>query len=218
VAVVVSFTRGHDASYPPEMIGTAEGPVIIGERYHPAGVEKGSEPTGTRRFGFEWAHRSASNGRVIAGFPEKAIARFSSHRAKIRARLRQLLVQPAGHVDTGRYGIVWAPHHRDLSQELNEDHPWPSHITTPRLPAGTSTTTSADAASREPYGTQHHAQAPLQERVVTCAQNSHRRQRGSRCAENSRMRKKARPWRSAAPLGADLGQLQTRLHADTAGG
>jgi hypothetical protein len=104
VAVVVSFTRRHDASYPPKMIGTAEGPVIIGERYHPAGVEKGSEPAGTRRFGFEWAHRPANNGRVIAGFPEKAIARFSSHRAKIRARLRQLLVQPAGHVDTGRHG------------------------------------------------------------------------------------------------------------------
>jgi TrwC relaxase len=37
----------------------------------------------TRRFGFEWAYRPASQGRVIAGFPEKAIARFSSRRAQI---------------------------------------------------------------------------------------------------------------------------------------
>jgi conjugative relaxase-like TrwC/TraI family protein len=37
----------------------------------------------TRRFGFEWAYRPASKGRVIAGCPEKAIARFSSRRAQI---------------------------------------------------------------------------------------------------------------------------------------
>jgi conjugative relaxase-like TrwC/TraI family protein len=37
----------------------------------------------TRRFGFEWAYRPASKGRVIAGFPEKAIATFSSRRAQI---------------------------------------------------------------------------------------------------------------------------------------
>src|SRR5262252_8243518 len=37
----------------------------------------------TRRFGFEWAYRPASRGRVIAGFPEKAIAKFSSRRAQI---------------------------------------------------------------------------------------------------------------------------------------
>jgi conjugative relaxase-like TrwC/TraI family protein len=37
----------------------------------------------TRRFGFEWAYRPASKGRVIAGFPEAAIARFSSRRAQI---------------------------------------------------------------------------------------------------------------------------------------
>jgi conjugative relaxase-like TrwC/TraI family protein len=37
----------------------------------------------TRRFGFEWAYRPASKGRVIAGFPEKAITRFSSRRAQI---------------------------------------------------------------------------------------------------------------------------------------
>ncbi len=37
----------------------------------------------TRRFGFGWAYRPASKGRVIAGFPENAIARFSSRRAQI---------------------------------------------------------------------------------------------------------------------------------------
>jgi integrase len=37
----------------------------------------------TRRFGLEWAYRPASKGRVIAGFPEKAIAQFSSRRAQI---------------------------------------------------------------------------------------------------------------------------------------
>jgi conjugative relaxase-like TrwC/TraI family protein len=37
----------------------------------------------TRRFGFRWAYRPASKGRVIAAFPEKAIGRFSSRRAQI---------------------------------------------------------------------------------------------------------------------------------------
>jgi conjugative relaxase-like TrwC/TraI family protein len=37
----------------------------------------------TRRFGFGWAYRPASKGRVIAGFPEQAITRFSSRRAQI---------------------------------------------------------------------------------------------------------------------------------------
>jgi hypothetical protein len=36
-----------------------------------------------RRFGFGWAYRPASKGRVIAGFPEKAIAQFSSRRDQI---------------------------------------------------------------------------------------------------------------------------------------
>ncbi len=36
-----------------------------------------------RRFGFAWAYRPASKGRVIAGVPDKAIAQFSSRRAQI---------------------------------------------------------------------------------------------------------------------------------------
>ncbi|HKA95731.1 MAG TPA: hypothetical protein VKD66_05650 [Streptosporangiaceae bacterium] len=46
-------------------------------------MENGGEPAGTRRFRFEWAYRPASMRRVIAGFPEKAVARFSSRRAQI---------------------------------------------------------------------------------------------------------------------------------------
>ena len=37
----------------------------------------------TRRFGFGWAYRPASKGRVIAGVPETAIAKFSSRRTQI---------------------------------------------------------------------------------------------------------------------------------------
>ena len=37
----------------------------------------------TRQFGFEWAYRPASKGRVIAGVPEKAIRQFSSRRGQI---------------------------------------------------------------------------------------------------------------------------------------
>jgi conjugative relaxase-like TrwC/TraI family protein len=37
----------------------------------------------TRQYGFGWAYRPASKGRVIAGFPERAIAQFSSRRAQI---------------------------------------------------------------------------------------------------------------------------------------
>jgi conjugative relaxase-like TrwC/TraI family protein len=36
-----------------------------------------------RRFGFGWAYRPASKGRVLAGFPEKAITQFSSRREQI---------------------------------------------------------------------------------------------------------------------------------------
>ena len=86
MAVMVSIARGHDASYPFKTIGAAEGPDITGERgagYYLSAVEKGGEPAGTRRFGFEWACPPASKGGVITGFPEKAIARFFSRRAQI---------------------------------------------------------------------------------------------------------------------------------------
>ncbi len=50
MAVVVSISRGHDASYPFKTIGAAEGPDITGERgagYYLSAVEKGGEPAGT---------------------------------------------------------------------------------------------------------------------------------------------------------------------------
>jgi hypothetical protein len=86
VAVVVSIARGHDASYPFKTIGAAAGPLITGERgagYYLSAVEKGGEPAGTRLFGLEWAYRPVSKGRVFAGFPKKAIVRFSSRRAQV---------------------------------------------------------------------------------------------------------------------------------------
>ena len=86
MSVAVSIARGHDASYPFKTTGTAESPVITGQcgaGYYLSVVEKGGQPAGPRRFGFEWAHRPASKGRVIAGFPEIAIAQFSSRRAQI---------------------------------------------------------------------------------------------------------------------------------------
>jgi len=86
VSAVVSTGRGHDASYPFKTTGAAEGPVITGlcgAGNYLAAVQKGGEPAGTRRFGFERAYQPASKGRVITGFPEKAMDRFSSRRAQI---------------------------------------------------------------------------------------------------------------------------------------
>src|SRR3974390_1132936 len=60
VAVVVSTGRGHDASYPFKTTGAAEGPVITGQcgagNYLPA-IQKGGEPAGTQRLGFEWVYQ-----------------------------------------------------------------------------------------------------------------------------------------------------------------
>src|SRR5690348_7269234 len=65
---------------------------------------------------------------------------------KIRARLSRLLVQPARHVDTGWHGHrVGSSSSRSFAGTQMRITRWPSHITTPRLPAGTSNTTSVDA-------------------------------------------------------------------------
>jgi hypothetical protein len=85
VAIVVSTGRGHNASYPFKTTGAAEGSVITGQcgaGNYLSAVQKGREPAGTRRFGLEWAYQPASKGRVITGFPESAMDRFSS-RAQI---------------------------------------------------------------------------------------------------------------------------------------
>ena len=58
-----------------------------------------------RRFGFEWAYRPASKGRVIAGFPGKAIAQFSSRRAQITKttlKLAQEYERDRGHAPDQR--------------------------------------------------------------------------------------------------------------------
>ncbi|HXZ76375.1 MAG TPA: hypothetical protein VEH31_36655, partial [Streptosporangiaceae bacterium] len=86
MSAVVSTGRGHDASYPFKTTGAAEGPVITGlcgAGNYLAAVQKGGEPAGTRRFGFEWAYQPVSKGRVITGFSEKAMERFSSRRAQL---------------------------------------------------------------------------------------------------------------------------------------
>jgi conjugative relaxase-like TrwC/TraI family protein len=68
VGVVVSIARGHDASYPFKTIGSAEGPVITGERgagYHLSAVDKGGEPAGT------WV----GNGAAELGFRDGEVVR-----------------------------------------------------------------------------------------------------------------------------------------------
>ena len=69
---------------------TAWGPVLVAmmavyrEKGAGAALAAFALETGlAQRFGFEWAYRPASRGRVIAGFPEKVIAQFSSRRAQI---------------------------------------------------------------------------------------------------------------------------------------
>jgi hypothetical protein len=52
------------------------------------GVRAGTGLSG--RFGFEWAERPASKGRVIAGLPEQVIAWFSSRRAQITKLTKKL--------------------------------------------------------------------------------------------------------------------------------
>ena len=94
MAAVVSTGRGHDASCPFKTTGAAKGPVITGQcraGNFLSAVQKGGEPAGTRRFGFEWAYQPASKGRVITGFPEKAMDRVllppgADHQDRARAR------------------------------------------------------------------------------------------------------------------------------------
>lgn len=84
----------------------------------------------SRRFGLGWAYRPASKGRVIAGFPEKAFAKFSSRRAQISkeqgaldfARLLRDWEQTTRDAELGTLrdlaGTIWRPAHRaDTSTE-----------------------------------------------------------------------------------------------------
>lgn len=96
MSLVLSAAYGHIASYPFKATGAAEGQAITGHSaagHYLSVVEKGGEPAGSLRFGIEWAYRPASKGRMIAGFPEKAIAQFSSRRAQITKTLLALAEQ-----------------------------------------------------------------------------------------------------------------------------
>ena len=44
-----------------------------------------------RRYGFSWAYREESKGRILKGFPVKVMEQFSSRRAEIRAEVAQLV-------------------------------------------------------------------------------------------------------------------------------
>jgi len=64
---------------------------------------------------------------------------------QVRARLGQLLVQPARHVDTGNSGHRVTPRLEILGRFSLTITRWPSYITTPRTTGGESNTTSLDA-------------------------------------------------------------------------
>jgi hypothetical protein len=215
---VVSVARGHDASYPFRTIGAAEGPVITGQCR--AGCclsveEKGGEPAGTRRFGFECAYRRASQGRVIARFPEKAVAWLSSRPAKITKTVLALVGQrekDRGHAQDERAMASI----RQFADAMMRRAKEPGALDFAALLHGWERASRAAKLGRlrDLARTMWHAQAPPQERIVIQPQNLPRRQRGSRRAGSSRMRRNAR----AALLGAGLRQRQTQLHAGAAGG
>lgn len=235
MAFVVSIARGHDASYPFKTTGAAEGPVVTGQcgaGYYLSAVEQGGEPDGTRQFGPEWAYRPASKGRAITVFPEKGIAQVSSRRAQITKTTLALADQyekVRGHAldqramaSMGRFANVMtrrakAPGALDFTALLGG---WERASRVAEL--------ESLRDSRGPYGTQHHAQAPPQERVLTYAQHSRvgrvaRAAQGTHACARTRGRGRdfragARVARAAALLGADLGQLQTQLQAGAAGG
>ena len=127
-------------------------------------MEKGSDPAGPRRFGFEWAHRPTSHGRVIAGFLEIAIAHFYSRRAKITKTtlaLAGLSEKDGGHAQgqralasMGRFASAMThrakgPGPLDFTALLR-GWEWVSRVA--------ELETLRDLART--YGTQRHAQAP----------------------------------------------------------
>ena len=67
---------------------------------------------------------------------------------QIRTGLRELLLQPARHIDTGSCGHRVAPSHRDLWSELNEDHAVAVSPHDARSPAQT----GHHLRGRNPYG------------------------------------------------------------------
>ena len=199
MSVAVSIARGHDASYPFKTTGTAESPVITGQcgaGYYLSVVEKGGQPAGPRRFGFEWAYRPASKGRVIAGFPEIAIAQFSSRRAQITKT--PLAVADLSEKDGGH-----APGQREQASRGRFANAMTRRAKGPGALDFTALLRCWERASRvaeletlrdlartvwRSAPTQRHGQG----RAETHASNSRACLRGSRRAANSRTRKNVR--------------------------
>ena len=168
MAVVVNTARGHDASYPFKTTGAAEGPVITGQCWagnYPSAVQKGGAPAGTRRFGLGWVYQPASKGRVITGFSEKAMDRFSSRRAQITKTALALADQYGK--DRGH-----APDERALASMRRFANAMTRRAKEPGALDFTALLRGWERASRvaelgtlrdprEPYGTQYHSQAPL---------------------------------------------------------
>jgi hypothetical protein len=204
---VVNMARRNDASYPFKTTGTAEGPFITGQygaSYYLSAVEKGGEPAGTRRFRFEWPYRPASMRRVIAGFPGKAIAQYSSRRAQITKTTPALADQhekDRGHVLGQRVLASIGRFANAMTRRAKG--PGALDFTAPLCGwerASRAAELRRRATSREPSGTQHHAQALSQGRVVAQTQNSYGRLGGSRPAGNSRIRRNVCVWPPGAPV------------------
>jgi hypothetical protein len=215
VSAVVSTGRGHDASYPFETTGAAEGPVITGQceaGNYLLAVQKGGEPAGTRRFGFEWAYQPASKGRVVTGFPEKAMDRFSSRRVQITETALAL---------ADRYGKDrgHAPDERALASMRRFANAITRRAKEPGALNFTALMRGWERASRvaglgmlrDPARAIWHA-APRASAFSgapgdTRAGLAHT---AARLAPRGEL--------THALLGADFGQLQTQLHAGAAGG
>ena len=196
MAAVVSTGRGHDASCPFKTTGAAKGPVITGQcraGNFLSAVQKGGVPAGTRRFGFEWAYQPASKGRVITGFPEKAMDRFSSRRAQITKTALALADQygkDSGHAPDERALASMPRFAKAMTRRAKE----PGALKFTALLRGweRASRVAELGTLRDPARTIWHAapraSAPSGARGDTHAHTSHRRQRGTRRAGNSRMR------------------------------
>jgi hypothetical protein len=151
----------------------------------------------TRRFGFEWAYRPASKGRVIAGFPEKAIAKFSSAArevTKAALALAEAYEKDRGHAPERALASM-----RQFANARTRRAKEPARWTSLRCCVSGSRPRARPSSGRcatwrEPSGMRHPMQWHAHWRAETHERNSREWPRGSRHAANSRTRKNARPW------------------------
>lgn len=210
MAVVVSIARGHDASYPFKTTDAAEGPVITGQcgaGYSLSVVEEVGEPLRAGGSGFRVHLPACQQGPGDRRVPRRhrpvVLPLAADHQDSARRPVRERPWARAGSAGAREHASV---RQRDDAPRKGARRAGPSpHC----CAAGDGPRRVAELGTlRDLAGTVWHA-APRkrpQERVVTQARNSRR-------AGNSRMRKNARPWQSAALLGADLGQPQTQPRA-----